>query len=289
MEFDSADMAAMEANGFLQVVVEHEMGHVLGIGTLWPHNTGYSIGSFTYTGTHAVDAWNAEFIAPSAPLSFVPVEDEGGEGTQDGHWDENAGGSGAADNQGRDLKYELMTGWIDLPVFFSDTTLYSLMDLGFTVTQPQVDLTISTNNGGKVIGSGVDCIGNCTVSFAADSSVQLEAIADPNYYFAGWGGDCLGDETCNLALDTDKIISANFQLRPDPVIECNPVEISGAYTQDTIIQSEQDITVTAGTTIAKHVRLTIESAGAIHFSRGFTSGKYAQIAAGTIAGLRCGG
>jgi hypothetical protein len=35
MSFDSADLANMEADGTLNDVITHEMGHVLGIGTVW--------------------------------------------------------------------------------------------------------------------------------------------------------------------------------------------------------------------------------------------------------------
>ena len=35
MTFDTADLQAMEANGTLVDVITHEMGHVLGIGTIW--------------------------------------------------------------------------------------------------------------------------------------------------------------------------------------------------------------------------------------------------------------
>eukprot|EP00978_Attheya_sp_CCMP212_P040435 scaffold220721_cov37-Attheya_sp.AAC.1 len=35
MEFDRADLAALERDGSLKDVILHEMGHVLGIGTLW--------------------------------------------------------------------------------------------------------------------------------------------------------------------------------------------------------------------------------------------------------------
>ena len=35
MSFDTADLAKMEAAGTLNDVITHEMGHVLGIGTLW--------------------------------------------------------------------------------------------------------------------------------------------------------------------------------------------------------------------------------------------------------------
>ncbi len=288
MEFDSADMSAMESNGMLQVVVEHEMGHVLGIGTLWSNNLSYSIGSYKYTGVNGIDAWNAEFIAPNAPWSYIPVEDEGGEGTADGHWNED---SSISDNQGRAMTYELMTGWINQPIFFSNTTLHSMRDLGFTITQPLVELSISTSSGGKVVGSGVDCIGNCTIPFTSDSTVSLEALADTAYYFTGWAGNCSGtDEICNLTLDTDKVVSASFQLRPEPIVECvTGPEISGTYTQDTIIQSENALVVTKDLIVGKQVRLTVESASSIHFAKEFSTSKYAQISAEIIAGLRCGG
>jgi hypothetical protein len=35
MQFDTADLANMQANGTLGDVITHEMGHVLGIGTIW--------------------------------------------------------------------------------------------------------------------------------------------------------------------------------------------------------------------------------------------------------------
>src|SRR4051812_35313342 len=37
MQFDIADLAAMEADGTLNDVITHEMGHVIGIGTIWTH------------------------------------------------------------------------------------------------------------------------------------------------------------------------------------------------------------------------------------------------------------
>ena len=35
MQFDSADLASLEAQGQLVNVILHEMGHVLGLGTIW--------------------------------------------------------------------------------------------------------------------------------------------------------------------------------------------------------------------------------------------------------------
>src|SRR5262245_38307739 len=38
MEFDSADVSSMFNNGTLDEVILHEMGHILGIGTLWDNH-----------------------------------------------------------------------------------------------------------------------------------------------------------------------------------------------------------------------------------------------------------
>ena len=35
MSFDTADLAQMERDGTLNDVITHEMGHVLGIGSVW--------------------------------------------------------------------------------------------------------------------------------------------------------------------------------------------------------------------------------------------------------------
>ena len=35
MSFDTADLDEMERKGTLNDVITHEMGHVLGIGTIW--------------------------------------------------------------------------------------------------------------------------------------------------------------------------------------------------------------------------------------------------------------
>ncbi|MEM0982580.1 MAG: hypothetical protein AAGI17_01375, partial [Planctomycetota bacterium] len=53
MTFDSADVAALEAAGTFDEVILHEMGHVLGVGTLWEPNGLYLEGSGEYTGPAA--------------------------------------------------------------------------------------------------------------------------------------------------------------------------------------------------------------------------------------------
>jgi len=120
---DVADLTALENGGMLMPVILHEIGHVLGVGTLW--NTPPLIGAGSadphFTGTGAVSAFVAAGGSAYAGTP-VPVENTGGSGTRDGHWRESIFGS------------ELMTGWINAgsnPL--STITIASLADIGFTV------------------------------------------------------------------------------------------------------------------------------------------------------------
>lgn len=145
MTFDSADVGSN-----FQAVVLHEMAHVIGFGTLWTDNNLYVTGSGKYTGSAALAAYKAEYSQPSA--TSVPVEQGGGAGTYDAHWDEVDGGTGSTglvDSAGRDKKYELMTGWLNLPGYVSQTTVAQFQDLGYTtVAAPLLGGTIPVPEAG---------------------------------------------------------------------------------------------------------------------------------------------
>jgi len=129
MQFDSADLASMESSGLLFSVVLHEMGHVLGIGTIW-EDLGLLSGAGTsnpiFTGANATAAYNQIF---GTSARGVPVESTGGSGTADSHWRESI------------LTNELMTGWVNgtstLPL--SRITIGSLADIGYTVSYAAAD------------------------------------------------------------------------------------------------------------------------------------------------------
>jgi hypothetical protein len=143
---------------YLDNILMHEMGHALGIGTLWDENSVYTFGTGQYTGTHGVQAYQAEFD-PSA--TFVPVELAGSSGTMNTHWDQLMRSSsqegnpsdpwslspltGVTDAHGRDRAMELMTGALDPDYgqpFLSNTTIQSLRDLGFTVVPEPGAITL---------------------------------------------------------------------------------------------------------------------------------------------------
>ena len=133
MQFDAADLAWMQSMGLLDEVIAHEMAHVIGFGTLWTANGICTDGSGQYTGAAALAAYRVEFGQPAA--AFVPVEQAGGPGVADDHWNEADRGlapTGLRDPQGRDLRNELMTGWVNSPTFVSQTTIQSFRDIGYT-------------------------------------------------------------------------------------------------------------------------------------------------------------
>ncbi|CAH2600056.1 Big_5 domain-containing protein [Rhodovastum atsumiense] len=123
MEFDAADVANFYATGQLPKVILHEMGHVLGLGTLWS-DFGMVSGN-AYTGAHALAQYR--LLAHDPALASVPLETNGGIGTAGGHWAETTFGS------------ELLTGWATGGLELSRITVGSLADLGYGVNYAGAD------------------------------------------------------------------------------------------------------------------------------------------------------
>jgi hypothetical protein len=127
MQFDSADLAEM-ADGSLYAVALHEMGHVLGVGSIWSY-FGLLAGAGTsnprFIGTQATAEYNNIF---GTSATGVPVENTGGSGTRDSHWRESVFGN------------ELMTGYLNSgsnPL--SRVTVASLADMGYQVNLAAAD------------------------------------------------------------------------------------------------------------------------------------------------------
>lgn len=151
MDFDTADLANLESTGRLLAVVLHEIAHVIGFGTLWTNNNVYINGTGQYTGASALAAYRTEFNQLAA--ASIPVELGGGSGTANGHWDEVDGGGS---NTGRvssfgDMRFELMTGWINTPYYISNTTIQSFADIGYLTAVPEPGTLFSFAAGASLL------------------------------------------------------------------------------------------------------------------------------------------
>jgi hypothetical protein len=160
MSFDSADVANLVSNGSFGGVVAHEMAHVMGFGTLWSFDQSGTIYNDVLQGP-SVDGLDTQYVGASGLAAyqseydvtetFVPVEEEGGSGTAGGHWDEQAlfafgGAAGVFQNP------EIMTGFLNSPLYLSQTTRFSFQDLGYAITEsPAVPLP----GAGLLLASGI--------------------------------------------------------------------------------------------------------------------------------------
>lgn len=131
MRFDEADFNNIEANGLLQDVVTHELGHVLGFPNTWSDAQFLLLDTLSvannpyYKGARGGSA----FVLAGGTLVNavgVPVENTGSTGTRHSHWRESV------------LSNELMTGFINSQGTaprnpLSAITIGSLMDIGYQV------------------------------------------------------------------------------------------------------------------------------------------------------------
>jgi NAD/NADP transhydrogenase alpha subunit len=139
MSFDSADMASMVADNSLAGVILHEMGHVLGLGTLWSQkglldlNSAFSSGGVTYyskyIGSNALEEYK-KLPGGNASATFIQLENNTvtyGGGSLGSHWKEDVFNS------------EIMTPSANGSLPISRMTVGSLKDLGYEVVYAAAD------------------------------------------------------------------------------------------------------------------------------------------------------
>lgn len=171
MRFDTADVARFLTQGLFDEIVMHEMGHVLGYGTLWPllnrlANPSQSGGADPhFTGPEAIAAFDANGGSGYSAGQKVPVENTGGPGTADGHWRESV------------FDRELMTGFLDGGVAnpMSVISLASMADIEYRrVNYAAADPYVVTNPLGlRVASAGV------SIPFGNDIAWGPLILVDP--------------------------------------------------------------------------------------------------------------
>lgn len=129
MTFDSADLNAMEVSGQLEDVILHEMGHVMGFGTLWSQMgliVGEGSNNPVFVGVNAQREYAV--LTGRTNTTPVPVANTGGQGTRDGHWRETVFG------------HELLTGYISGIVRpISRMSIAAFADMGYQVDYTAAD------------------------------------------------------------------------------------------------------------------------------------------------------
>ena len=140
MVLDTSDLSMLEASGELETVILHEMGHVLGFGTLWsnfgllenPSDTSGPIVDTHFDGPFAIAAFDAAGGTTYVGGAKVPAENDNtvfGLGSLNGHWRESV------------FSTELMTpalnGGMVNPL--SIVSVASLRDMGYAVAYANSD------------------------------------------------------------------------------------------------------------------------------------------------------
>ena len=132
MTFDTFDLDELQASGSLETVILHEMGHVLGVGSLWdfagllgnpsiPNNAGADT---FFSGDRATEVFFDLLGGQPFAGNVVPVENNAQPGSSDSHWRETS------------VDDELMSprlGGAGEVAPMSALTIGSMSDLGFYV------------------------------------------------------------------------------------------------------------------------------------------------------------
>ena len=158
MSFDSEDLGPLEEAGDLAALTLHEMGHVLGVGTLWsdsdtllvnpslPSNSGADT---HFAGAAAIAAFDAAGGAAYTGGAKVPVANMSSAGSSDTHWRESVFGA------------ELMTPVLQTGVAnpLSAITTESLADLGYSVDSSGADsFTATFSAPARLIATGTSSV-----------------------------------------------------------------------------------------------------------------------------------
>lgn len=116
LTLDSDDLGNIRAD-LIDDIIFHEIGHILGFGTLFSYQD--LVTGNEYTGLNANDAYEGAY--PERTSSLL-LEDGGGSGTAGGHWEE-------------DTAYmtgdEIMTGYINEQNWLSTVSIAAYEDLGY--------------------------------------------------------------------------------------------------------------------------------------------------------------
>jgi len=109
---------------------------------------------------------------------------------------------------------------------------YAYCSGGTCYPPPSYTLTVSKSGSGSgtVTGPGINCGTDCSESYTAGTNVTLTATPASGSYFAGWSGDCSGTGSCTLTMNSNKSVTATFNISnqpPNASFSCNSSQCTG--------------------------------------------------------------
>jgi hypothetical protein len=118
-----------------------------------------------------------------------------------------------------------------------------------------LEVVLSGPGTGTVTSSSgsIDCGEVCQAEVPRGSVVTLEASADGEDVFAGWVGPCDGRESCEIPMDVDRVVRAEFAEAPNiAFLFPGPVsaDLGGTAGADALCQDAADAADLDGTYIA---------------------------------------
>jgi hypothetical protein len=167
MSLNSTTLDTLASNGMLHDVIEHEMGHLLGFGTVWDLDgllRDTTTNNPWFSGPHAQAAFRNAL--PSYTGKIVPVEAHGGAGTTLSHWRESV------------MTNELMTGFLNPGVNpLSAVSVESMADLGYTVNPGAADPWPT-----PMSGAGADIVAAPPAASSHAESATHTALRRPRFW-----------------------------------------------------------------------------------------------------------
>lgn len=104
-----------------------------------------------------------------------------------------------------------------------------------TFSTPQTSTSHTLNvipaSNGTITGTGINCGSDCAEDLIEGAQLSLTASPSSGYNFARWTGACSGTSTtCNLTMDTDKTVSAQFS--PTQVVDNSDCNLASVHCVD---------------------------------------------------------
>jgi hypothetical protein len=140
--------------------------------------------------------------------------------------------------------------------------------IAVAVSSATLTVTISGSGVGSVHSDtgGIACAGgSCQADFDGGIPVSLSATPDASSIFSGWGGACSGTDSCVVAMDAAKDVSAAFDVMPparifDTVAPRYFTTLQAAYNaaSDGDVIQLRDGTLVGGFLADRFIRVTIK-------------------------------